>query len=105
MEKKHLVSSVASNLLIDKFSMAMRVKALSEVEALPEDWAVLESILKTALFEQQWVDVALVAATLWHSEWKAHLGRDFLTEGNEPEHAKLNLPRPYNPGVMKSKAT
>jgi hypothetical protein len=91
MEKKQLVSSVVSTLLIDKFSMAMRVKALSEVEALPEEWIVLESILKTALDEHQWVDVALVAAILWHSEWKAHLGRDFLTEGNEPEHVKVNL--------------
>jgi hypothetical protein len=102
MGQKQLESIMAKNLLIDKFAMAMRSNAcgskdFSEImEALfhstcDERQCIIDGCMQAAIDKRQWLEVALLAACAWHDDWKEHLGRDFVTEGNEPEHVKLEF--------------
>ena len=78
--------------LVSKFGMAQKNKLFSKIEdgsygwEEPDEYEGMKSALVEKVADGKWVCVANYAMMLWHLEQKELLERDFLVNGNEPEH-------------------
>jgi hypothetical protein len=70
MEKAHLESIIERNLLLDKFTMALRSRVNTDWKSLPESGEEILTRMQTAIDERKWLDVALLSAHMWRDDWK-----------------------------------
>lgn len=72
----------------DKMGMAVKRAMELEPEMLSWDRTALLAHLHAAVDAERWVESEMYTAVLWYREWTQFLGRDFVEEGDEPEHTQ-----------------
>ena len=84
--------SMRLNRLVDKFGLVMKGRLMTKLADGAKGWDdpanhdLFLNKLELAIDNGRWEDAANYAAMIWYGEQIAHLERDFLTEGNDPEH-------------------
>lgn len=73
----------------DKMGMAVKRAMEQYPDAMEWSRETLLAKLNAAVEKQEWVDAQMFMGVLWFQEWCEFLGRDFTTDGNDPEHAHV----------------
>lgn len=78
--------------LADKFGMVLKGRLIEKVQEGKGGWDNLQDYplivdrLRASVDDGRWIDVANLASILWYQEQVELLTRDFLFEGQDPEH-------------------
>ena len=89
-----LKEGIALSTLVDKFGIKQKQRFFDkQSEGLvgwntlsPEDVETIKAKMQNAINGERWIDVANFSAMLWNHDWKNFLGRDFIMQGEDPEH-------------------
>lgn len=92
LENETVATLTMVNRLFGKAGMVLRARAMQHfaegksLKGVPDDQLIER--LHEHVDTRNWVDAAILTLVLWRRDWRHHLGRDFLIEGDEPEHVK-----------------